>query len=163
MCDVVMKTCIKCGEAKPLSGYRPRGLGTRGECAVCENTRKLAWLRADRAANPERYKAYDRAHKATNPERRRSRDRERANALYRVDPEKFKARRNALYRADPEKFKARQNANTEALSDSYVRALLTARSPLTAADIPVSVVQLKRAQLQVTRALRRVGERHEDV
>ena len=39
----------------------------------------------------------------------------------------------------------------ESLSDSYVRSMIIGKSPLTAKDIPQSLVEVKRLQLQIKR------------
>lgn len=69
------------------------------------------------------------------------------------------------YKARPE-IKARQRANRAAwqrseasagrssISDIYVKKLLTAKTPLKSADIPDSLVQLKRVQIAITRLLK---------
>lgn len=78
-----MKTCVKCGDTKPLSDfYQQAGMsdGYRNDCKECmkvvrrdwyERNRDYAILRTQkwREANPERYEAQRRRNKEENRER----------------------------------------------------------------------------------------------
>jgi hypothetical protein len=63
------KQCSKCGEIQNLSSFSKRKNskdGHRGVCKSCINTperrkKKNEWMRADRKANPEKYKNFDEA------------------------------------------------------------------------------------------------------
>jgi hypothetical protein len=63
------KTCSKCGETKPLIEFPKRKDskdGYRGVCKSCKNTpekrkKRNERIRADRKANPEKYKKIDKA------------------------------------------------------------------------------------------------------
>lgn len=79
--------------------------------------------------------------------------RERLRLLYKANPKQFKERSAAWKKANPEKVKARVLKLIENLDDSYVAQLLSNNSPLSASDIPRSLIKLKRVQLQITRKL----------
>lgn len=63
-----MKTCSKCGEAKPVAGFskdsRKRD-GLCSQCKACDRIANAAWSKA----NPERKKAKNAKWYADNPER----------------------------------------------------------------------------------------------
>ena len=50
-----------------------------------------------------------------------------------------------------EKMKLKGRKVVESLTDSYVRSMIIGKSPLTAKDIPQSLVEVKRLQLQIKR------------
>jgi len=72
-----LKTCRKCGETKPLSGFSRNGPGVwRPECKACRNAAKRA-RHAERMADPDyrdRKRAAAERHNATEGARQRKRE-----------------------------------------------------------------------------------------
>lgn len=103
--DQILKTCTKCGEAKPLEGF----YSGRANCKECQK----AEVRARRAANPESHQARDR--------QRHHADRERRNAQrsehWHTHKEEKNAERRAEWAADPEGHRAASRAYLAANSE----------------------------------------------
>lgn len=71
------KRCMGCGESKPISEfYRAVNgcrYGKKPRCKVCSSAEANAWGKADRVANPEKYRAADKR-KDSEPARRAKRN-----------------------------------------------------------------------------------------
>ena len=63
-----MKTCTKCGETKPASGFGKKLGNLEARCRTC----RVAAQQAYAAANPDKIKANNAAHYAANRESRRA-------------------------------------------------------------------------------------------
>lgn len=108
-----MKTCTKCGEAKPVAAFHTHARGRDGlrtNCKACTNASAAAWY----AANREKAKANNIAWCAANPEKCRA----KSAAWAAANPEKVKKRHAAWLAANPEKVRAHASkwakANPEA-------------------------------------------------
>lgn len=99
--------------------------------------KRQAW----RQANPQGSRGYSKSWRAKNPE-------------------KAKEMRKVWVRENPGKCREMRRNKTEKLTDGYVRTCLTAKSNLSALDIPQWLVNLKRQQLLLLRALKK--EDHEN-
>lgn len=100
-----MKTCTKCGEAKPYSEYHAHKKtkdGLKSSCKACRNLESSAYRRA----NHEKVTASWKAWKENNLEL----SKERARAWRLANLDKAKARSAAWYLANAEKTKARSSA-----------------------------------------------------
>lgn len=146
------KTCWKCGTSEPHAVFGRHGDGSRRlYCDACH----LAMRRANHAdakewRNEQRRRAY-----AEN----RNGVRDKAQVARK---ERYAKHGNAhlaqWIKDNPETYRAAQRKKMKrysaALTDSYVRALLTQHgSPLSRADIPQSLVEAKRAQIMLERAI----------
>lgn len=107
-----MKTCSKCGEAKPHSEFHLNSTGRDGlksTCKLCSNAQSAAWREknpervasnklAHRIANREKAKANSAAWRAANPDRAKQ-----SVAAWRdKNPEKVKALVSAWRKENPE-------------------------------------------------------------
>ena len=136
------KKCYRCSVLKPLTGYYESNPVTCIDCLQayqkkyreanrvkrCEAQKEL--YRKDR----ERLLEYQRAYRDVNREERNAYQRE-----YTKRPEA-----KALYKKWQEQY--RNN-----LSDAYIRRELAHKTTLTSKDIPQSLVEVKRLQIQIKR------------
>lgn len=136
------KKCYRCSVLKPLTGYYESNTVTCIDCLQayqkkyreanrvkrCEAQKEL--YRKDR----ERLLEYQRAYRDANREER--------NAYQREYTKRPEAR--ALY----EKWQEQYRNN---LSDAYIRRELAHKTTLTSKDIPQSLVEVKRLQIQIKR------------
>lgn len=101
----MMRACTKCGETKPLTSFYKHPFASQGRDTTCAECRK-AFIRANRAARIEYYRAYDRS-RAKDPKRVQARvEYAKANPKPRPEP-------------DPVKRKARQTLSN-ALRDGKI-------------------------------------------
>ncbi len=175
------KVCSKCGEEKALGGFYADKSGRLGRSARCCECTK-AQVNAYRKSNAETIKERKRQEYLKNPApyRERSKARYWANpgqardyskSWRKENPEKARvlSKRNKKTQAGIEREaryrekhldrirslnaeRVRQGA--EALSDQYVTGVICARTPLRHSDIPLSLVEAKRVQLQIKRLLK---------
>ena len=118
-----MKTCTKCGEAKPLDAFHVAKNASDGlgwHCKVCVKARMSAYYVANRdkarqygmsyrAANAERVRATRATYRAANSEKIRA-----ASAVYTAaNREKLRAANASWYAANGEKLRAQRAANPE--------------------------------------------------
>jgi len=145
----IVKTCTKCGEVKPLDGFRKRKIGEdrlRGECKFCQ----MAGLTAYQKANPEKFRAKNAAYQKANQEKIK----EYRVAQRKANPEKFRAKNAAYRKSNPEKIKAKDSAYREALSDALIKKMIIKITRLPRKLIPQELIQAKRVHLQLTRKLK---------
>lgn len=151
------KVCSKCGHEKPLDAYpfdkRNRD-GRWGSCKGCAAAALKAW-------------------KSTNAERVKEQAKERA-ARYRAEkPDLVRARQQRWRDTHPERARDvsrdwwrrnRDSANdrskeayrkrAEALTNSYVKHVLLANHWIKNVDVPHSLIEAKRVQLQIKRLIK---------
>ena len=142
----------------------PKGRdGLQTYCRACGAARSRAWAAANREANLARKRAYYEENKAALLAQQRTyyeANKPRILEAQRKPPEVNRAHVKAWVAKNPGKRKAQRRRQTTQLSDGYVRARLTAKTDLRAADIPQPLVELKRAHLLMLRELGK--EDHED-
>lgn len=112
-----MKTCAKCGLAKPLDAFHPHAgcrQGVRPECRDCFNVA----IKARREANLELHRARDRRRYAENPDRQAA-QKATAKAFYWADHERQMELRRAHYRNNPAAYKAYASKRKAAMKASH--------------------------------------------
>lgn len=145
--------CTACHTDKPADAFRRHHDGSQMRyCASCH----LAKRRAQHAASREHRNALVREAYAEN--RNGMRDKYAAKRA-----EKYEMTGRAPLKAwmaeNPERVKsaarAKMKRKADALTDRYVRVLLSQHSTvLTPSDIPPSLIEVKRVQIQIERAIR---------
>jgi len=164
------KTCSKCGEVKPVDAF---SVG-RCQCKSClaayrrlryyaDTEKERARTKAYREANIEKVLASKKTRYRTNIEKIRAsaktwreanpeKVRARAFIRYNSNTEKESARINGWRKANIEKLRAYEKARVDSLSDCYVEKLITRDTPIK--EVPQSLIDLKRVQVQITRKLK---------
>jgi hypothetical protein len=120
MADAILKACSKCGDAKPLDQFNKHSGskdGLRGYCKACHTAYSTRWIaenrehynariRADRAADPEKYRQWVKNYRTADPEHFRGikrdwvlRNKERRAAIIRRYTVKHAAKLHAKVRA----------------------------------------------------------------
>ena len=142
-----MKRCSKCGVEKDKSEfYKAKGCedGLRGECKTCVKVRNRAYVVANREKTQALQKTWREAH------------REKAKCYHKVwreaNREKLRGSQRAWKEANREKFKHYQRTWLEAASDTYVKQLLRLK------DAPAELIEAKREQLKMYRAVKQLQE-----
>jgi hypothetical protein len=127
--DAETKTCPVCGDHVPHSrGNRPRIY-----CSVkCRSRQK------------------ERAKRKTHPEK----DNARRIAWRKANPEKARKQLRLWRDANPEKIENTRVRKVEKLSDSYIRYLITQRTPIK--EVPQPLIDLKREQVATLREVKRL-------
>jgi hypothetical protein len=136
------KKCYRCSVLKPLTGYYESNPVT---CIDCLQAYQKKYREANRVKrceaqkevyrkDRERLLEYQRAYRDANREER--------NAYQREYTKRPEAR--ALYKKWQEQYKSN-------LSDAFVRRELAHKTTLTSKDIPQSLVEVKRLQIQIKR------------
>jgi len=136
------KKCYRCSVLKPLTGYYK---GNPTTCIDCLQAYQKKYREANRVKrceaqkevyrkDRERILEYQRAYREANREEKNSNQRE-----YTKRPEA-----KALYKKWQEQY--RNN-----LSDAYIRRELAHKTTLTSKDIPQSLIEVKRLQIQIKR------------
>lgn len=168
-----MKRCAGCKEEKGLDAFHRSKSGSQGRhayCKVCMKAYSAKRAKAYYAANSERIKERVKQWAKRNPERCRvnqSRWRDTNRDEYRRRAKEFNKslagrERAARYRAEltvqaNQKVYARRKwaEHIDSLSSGYVASTLCAHgSGLKRSDIPQSLIEAKRVQLQIKRLLR---------
>lgn len=135
--EELTKKCTKCGEVKSLSEFRKDKLkssGYRSNCKCCDKSyisdnkdKRKAYYEA----NKDKIKACNKAYHEANK--------------YKINYKKM------VYRdANKDKIKAYNRANVKQLRDGYIAQQF--RIPR--ADCPPELIELKRAQLKLIRAIK---------
>jgi len=136
------KKCYRCSVLKPLTGYYE---GNPTTCKDCLNEYQKKYREANRVKRCEAQKKVYR------------KDRERILEYQRAYREAHREEKNQYqreYNKKPEakamhkKWKEQYKNN---LSDAYIRNELAHHTTLTSKDIPQSLVEVKRLQLQIKR------------
>ena len=136
------KKCYRCSVLKPLTGYYKSNPVT---CIDCLQAYQKKYREANRVKrceaqkevyrkDRERLLEYQRAYRDANKEKRNTNQRE-----YTKRPEA-----RAIYKKWQEQYR-------DNLSDAYVRRELAHKTTLTSKDIPQSLVEVKRLQIQIKR------------
>ena len=136
------KECYRCSVLKPLTGYYKSNPVT---CIDCLQAYQKKYREANRVKrceaqkevyrkDRERIREYQRAYRDANRDEINSNQRE-----YTKRPEA-----RALYKKWQEQYKNN-------LSDAYIRRELAHKTTLTSKDIPQSLVEVKRLQIQIKR------------
>ena len=148
--DCATKTCSKCNLEKSTIDYYMNGASLAAVCKSCvciggaeyyrKNFEKVAAANAKwRVENSEKIAAYRAEH-------------------HQVNQKKSYATRRERLKENPEKWAASQlryarNAR-EALTDGYIKGLLCSKDRIPRVLIPQSLVELKRAQIQISNYLK---------
>lgn len=159
-----MKRCSKCNYEFPVIDFYKKGKGRHARCKTCTKAATAAWVKA----NPEKKKASDAAyHKANrekdigrwaawckaNPEKNRS-----SKSKWKKDnPEKVRANCIKWHKANPEKINSARALRLEKLTDRYVARLIVQHLPFklsNLSNIPLEMIEAKRAHLQLSRKLK---------
>lgn len=177
--DTETKTCPVCGEPVPPS----RGSRTRIYCSkkcaklawrLANREKYLATEKAWRDANKQKYLAkkkewrdanLEKVHASVkawaeaNTEKVRANykawldaNREKVRAWREANRAKARTQERERYKANPEKHKAKHKSQIASLTDYYVKSLITQDTPIK--DVPQSLIDLKRVQVQITRKLK---------
>lgn len=136
-----MKACTRCGEVKPLTEFgacKRRPLGRTSDCKSCIAERTRQW----RLANPQKAAQHNADHRARYPPEKR--------ASYRRE---WVARNPDKVRATTRKQKQRERAQ---LSTCYVVDKLVCDGLLTRAQCTPELIEAKRQQLQLHRAIKQM-------
>ena len=115
-----MKTCTKCGVAKPLDAFHRRKRsadGRNSRCKACQNARRAAYY----AANAEAEAARRRAYRQANPETIAERNRAYHAANREAAVERRRARYAANRETEVEQVRAYQAANPHIRWESLYR------------------------------------------
>lgn len=143
------KTCIKCGQSKPLSEYYHQGRD--GACKPCYCQQTMDWMRRNPAKAKtikRRYQKSPKGRAAASKDNRLTRQRH---------PEKVAAAKKAAYQKNRPKYIKRCTENTlryiREAAPCYVRRLLALGTPLTPAALPESLVKAKQQQLKLKRTI----------
>lgn len=168
MTEITTKTCSKCKVEKPTTEYRKKRENRDGMASYCKSCAKNSHARYQ-SENPGKCAAASAKYKKNNSQKIASR---RGN-YYAENPKKL-IEKNAKYRnnnrekmavasanwlsANPEKVAVRYarygKAARESLSDSYIRRLICQYEKIPRTLIPQSLVELKRAQIQIANFLK---------
>lgn len=161
------KRCSKCGEVKALEEFRREARNKDGRCSSCkmcarapekkyyEENRETVLAKRKRyyEENRETVLAKQKRYREENPERVRA----RRKRYYKKNRETVLARGKRYCEDNPESVRARQERyrkrSAKRLDDAYVRKVLTHGTLLTFGDIPKDLIEAKRAQLQLLRAV----------
>ena len=136
------KKCYRCSVLKPLTGYYE---GNPTTCKDCLNAYQKKYREANRVKRCEAPKKADRQNRDHVLEYQRAyRDanREQKNADQRAYNQTPKGKKAT---------KAWHDRYRDGLSDAYIRRELAHHTTLTSKDIPQSLVEVKRLQLQIKR------------
>ena len=164
MTEITKKICFKCKLVNPAAGFtkaRRCSDGLSYQCRLCDkeyreaNSEKIAfYANAYRAANPEKIAAYSRARYKANPEKVTA----SGVAWKLANPEKVTINQRAWRAANPEKKAAQvtryQEKAKTVLSDAYIKNLLLHHERISRSLIPQSLIELKRAQIQISNYLK---------
>lgn len=135
MSDAATKTCSKCGEVKAVESFSKK----QRYCKVCASQYFASW----RLVNHEKTASYSKNWRLAN--------REKA----------LKATQNWA-QANPDKKKASETRITkfhvDTLSEKYVKTLISRRTDIPHADIPVELIEVKRKHLQILRAIKEMKD-----
>lgn len=164
------KTCTKCGETKPTSGFSPSAKGKGGlhsQCRVCRGAYRRAWGGANkdkvseanrrsycrnglkqRAAQTDRY--------AADPSKRIEDERRRRHA----DPVKARAKERLKYLRHGERIRAYAKAYRETNPDK-VRSYSAARRRGPAISPWATWDQIRAVHLEAQRLTKQTGVRHQ--
>lgn len=176
--DAETKTCSKCGVVKPVADFYIRNTICKSCCCAAakewqkSNPEKVsAAKKAYRKAHPEQDKAYRetnaerikarmRVYHKTNPEPEKARARNKA--WREANPEKERARKKDYRKSNQEKERSRlasrDKVRRESIHKIYVLDLITRYTPLKRADVPQSLIDLKREQVATLREVKRLIE-----
>jgi hypothetical protein len=129
---------------------RAKYLARSKSCYERNREKCLASQRAWKKANPEKILQSNRAWRKANPEKARA----CSKAWRDENPEKVRARQQAWRDENPEKVRASSKDRNKKLTYGYVKNLITVGTPIK--EVPQSLIDLKRVQVQITRKLKEV-------
>ena len=168
MTEITTKTCSKCNAEKPIAEYGKKQGNRDGMANFCKSCISAASA-SYRKNNPEKTAAATTKWRAVNPEKlaataagyRKNNEEKIADyqaKFYKNNSEKIGALRRHQRKEDPEKIalarlKTSQKAKKD-LSDSYIKGLLCHNTGIPSASIPGPLVELKRAQIQISNYLK---------
>lgn len=132
------KRCPRCDCVKPVDCFgRHARDGYRSRCKQCVKAAETSgeWSTGSKTQSKEAMRRQAKAH-------------------YSRHSERVKAVVYEWRRRNHEKVKAYREKESETLSDGYVRRRMADRSPVGAKDFPQGLVEAKREQLRLLRALK---------
>lgn len=130
------KVCSKCLMRKNLSAFHKGALykgGVRSQCKECRKNLSDHEIQIRRVAN-KRF------------------------AEKRKGCERLKQLRNDWFKANPDKRRAAKKGQVSRLIDSYVANQLMKEMPVLREEIPQELIELKREQLMMHRAMKKLNE-----
>jgi len=161
--ETLSKICKKCFTAKPLDEYHKSSRyksGYLARCKECVNLKsnkwrknhvklhpekykctetKLEWQRKDRAANPEKYKAYTKKYYNLY-----------ADKLKETYKQWAALNKEALRKSNKQYRKLRVGE----LHDGYIKFLLNNKNKTNLVDIPQALIEVKRLQILIKRRVK---------
>lgn len=158
--EELTKKCTKCGEVKSLSEFskdKSKRSGCQSACKCCvsiyikANKDKIkAKDKAYYEANKEKINANVKAYKDANKDKIKA----YMNVYIKKNKDKTKTKHKKYYKANRDKIKERQkkiyNYNSDNLSDGYI----SHRLAIPISSCPPELIELKRAQLKLIRAIK---------
>ena len=151
------RICADCGANSDATPFLPG----RNQCRACKRQYNREYRIKNSAHIKARLKAYRAANKARLAAIRLENYKKNKDVLlsrnrkYR-STDRGKAYRREYRRKNTQLFAAYAEKARYNLSDAYVRQILTQRAALTAADIPIELVELKRAEIKLKRTIEEV-------
>lgn len=116
---------------------------TEDERKLKNNARRKAWHKN----NKERAMAYAKAYRIAN----RKQLREYQDGYRKTNRKRLVAEKEQWAKENRELIYKRKAERRDMLTDSYIREILSLRSPLSAKDIPQELIEVKRSQLKLLR------------
>jgi len=177
---VLTKKCFQCNKFKPLDGFHKDKQKHDGLCPLCKVCRNLAAARSNKknvsqvrvsaaaryAANPEPAKLRAKRWRNENPERKKLLSKRwfqdnlqkclLASAQWQKDhPELMRLYRKQWKKANPESARIYEMKKVKKAPDQYIKQLICSSNVgLKTTDIPLPLIQAKRAHLQLARKIK---------
>ena len=138
------KQCCRCLETKPLAAFN---LKPQAACKACINLYQVVYRERNRELIREKARTYSRA--------KQEERREYLTAYRNTHREKLNANQRVYSSREERKIKDREYAvkRNEILTDGYVRHALSRGTTLKKEDIPPELVEAKRLQIKIRRAV----------
>ena len=140
-----IKQCCRCAEAKPLAAFN---LKPQAACKACINLYQVVYRERNRELIREKARIYSRA--------KQEERREYITDYRNTHREKLNANQRVYSSSEERKIKDRDHAakRNEALLDTDVRHALSRGTALKREDIPPEMVEAKRLQIKIRRAIK---------
>ena len=138
------KQCCRCLETKPLAAFNSK---PQAACKACINLYQVVYRERNRELIREKARIYSRA--------KQEERREYLSAYRNTHREKINAHQRVYSSSEERKIKDREYATkrNEELLDTDVRHALSRNTALKREDIPPEMIEAKRLQIKIRRAL----------
>ena len=151
--SIIIKNCYKHGPLT-IKQVTTSGRSKSGTAFRCKECLKISHAR-HYIKHKEKIDEKVRAYKAKDPEKYKQ-IKSRSNKKYAYKYKEKERERNKIYRmANVEHIRKLNHERTilyvENLPDTYIRDILSRRSPLSSRDIPIDMVEIKRASMLIKR------------